>query len=612
MKKSVLRIMRSLDENQCAPEYATNQLTVEIRFAEIQTDIREIHVRIYDSSLRLMGADTFCNKQGRRLRNVSLHPMSADYWNEGEYTILVYRNNQPLWQVQAWLYKAYEKWHTLTPEKPTEEFHFFACELCFSNWWQTLDLTQYDVQTIRQLIRTLYRISDQQQQTTCLFVAGPSEKARTFATSVLATYLSGDQPEACFHLPVERLQNGQVSWSEILVRAETCRVLLADMNGLEYNLQTDHLLTMLDLLTRRNVYPGKRIICYGTREDLITFQYGHEWPDEILNTEHLFQLSSETRPEEPEEKTEPAENPVSAEQDDCRQTAEQELEELVGLRRLKTELAEVRLTAAFLKERRTLQLETDPENRNHMIFLGNPGTGKTTVARLIGRLFHQMGLLSGGHTVETNRAELIGEYIGSTEQRIKEAIAQARGGVLFIDEAYTLVQPAPDSKDFGKEVIHALLPVLSEPDPDLIVILAGYADKMQQMLQSNNGLNDRFPIKLHFDDYTPDELTEIARRYLQKRNFQLTDEAETRLTRMMEKAFRTKDIHFGNGRWVHNIVTHGILKNMARRVMSESHPTDIPELFRTIETCDVEMAEHRFLDEKSRTLHPLPRIGFRA
>lgn len=218
-------------------------------------------------------------------------------------------------------------------------------------------------------------------------------------------------------------------------------------------------------------------------------------------------------------------------------------------------------------------LQTNNEQRNHMLFLGNPGTGKTTVAKLVGEIYHNMGLLSKGHTVETNRSKLVGEYIGMTEKKTLEAIEEARGGVLFIDEAYTLVSHESDTKDFGKEILNALLTVLSEPQPDMIVILAGYEDKMMNMMKTNPGLKDRFPLTFHFDDYSAEELMEMACRTLKAGNYRLTDDAHKCLNTLIEKAAANRNEYFGNGRWVHNLIYQGIIKSMARRVMASS-PTE--------------------------------------
>ena len=294
--------------------------------------------------------------------------------------------------------------------------------------------------------------------------------------------------------------------------------------------------------------------------------------------------------------------------------AERELEAMVGLQRLKDDMKEARMMAMFNKKRAEMCLQTDGEQRNHMLFLGNPGTGKTTVAKLVGQMYHSMGLLSKGHTVETNRSKLVGEYIGTTEKKTLDAIEEARGGVLFIDEAYTLVSHESDTKDFGKEVLNALLTVLSEPEPDMIIILAGYEDKMAAMMKTNPGLKDRFPLTFHFDDYSAGELMEMACRTLEAGNYRLTDEAHRCLASLIEKAAAQRDEYFGNGRWVHNLINQGIIKSMARRVMSGSAAVkniDI-SLLCDIQEADIIEAERNFLNLKtSRISSPRP-IGFRA
>lgn len=293
-------------------------------------------------------------------------------------------------------------------------------------------------------------------------------------------------------------------------------------------------------------------------------------------------------------------------------SAETRLENMIGLSGLKKDMAEARIMALFTKQRKALGLDTTSDNRHHMLFLGNPGTGKTTVAKLVGEMYRDMGLLSIGHTVEMDRSKLVGEFIGHTEKNTVEAIEQARGGVLFIDEAYTLTNNSKDSNDFGKEVINALLTVLSEPDPDMIVILAGYEDKMQELLATNPGLQERFPLKFYFEDYTKEELLEIAHYVCHNRNFKLTPAADQRLSELIEKTLLCKDEHFGNGRWIHNLIEHGIIKYMAKRVMSAPHIPDDRELFCLIEESDVIETEQKFLHNKSIKIVPHTRIGFTA
>lgn len=293
--------------------------------------------------------------------------------------------------------------------------------------------------------------------------------------------------------------------------------------------------------------------------------------------------------------------------------AEKELEEIIGLKKVKDDMKEARMMSMFNKKRTEMSLQKNKECINHMLFLGNPGTGKTTVANLVGKIYHNIGLLSKGHTVETNRAKLVGEYIGMTEKNTLEAIEEARGGVLFIDEAYTLIQTKDNgTKDFGKEVINTLLPVLSEPNPDMIIIMAGYQDKMTAMLKTNPGLKDRFPLAFTFEDYTKDELMEIACGLLKSENYQLTKEAYNRLYMLIDKAVSNKDEYFGNGRWIHNLINQGIIKSMTKRVMQTKQSEMSIETLCKIEETDIIEAEYHYLE--SRCLRELsPRaIGFRA
>lgn len=248
-------------------------------------------------------------------------------------------------------------------------------------------------------------------------------------------------------------------------------------------------------------------------------------------------------------------------------TAEQRLAEMVGLRRLKEEIAQARTLTRFARLRKRVGLEKITENRHHMLFLGNPGTGKTTVAKLIGEIYHDMGVLSKGHTIVADRSKLIGEFIGESESKVCNIIEEARGGVLFIDEAYTLFVGSNDNKDYGRRVVETLLPILSEPDPDMIIIFAGYEDKMQRLLSFNPGLNDRFPLHFHFDDFTADDLMDIMKGLCNERNYTLCEGTQEVMKDVIDGVLRDKNEHFGNGRWVHNFFEQGIVKAMAEHVM---------------------------------------------
>ncbi len=288
-----------------------------------------------------------------------------------------------------------------------------------------------------------------------------------------------------------------------------------------------------------------------------------------------------------------------------------ELEEMVGLQSLKEALSTDFCRMRFNEQRRRLGLPVGTEAARHVIFTGNPGTGKTTVARLLGKIYHALGLLSKGEVISTERRELVGEYIGQTEEKLNALLRRARGNVLFIDEAYSLCTDTDDRRDYGHRVVEGLLSVLTEPRPDMLVVLAGYEEEMERLLQSNPGLRSRFPYHYHFADYDAGELMQIARRLLGREDYRLTPEAEALLRETVEDTLLRKDRYFANARWMNQFIVSGILPAMARRVM-EGGPADEAELFRTVERADVEEAVRRQASLMSVARSSRPRIGFKA
>jgi AAA+ superfamily predicted ATPase len=198
----------------------------------------------------------------------------------------------------------------------------------------------------------------------------------------------------------------------------------------------------------------------------------------------------------------------------------------------------------------------------HLAFIGNPGTGKTTVARYIGKIYKAMGLLSKGQLIETNRAGLVGRYVGETAKITQEVIDSAIGGVLFIDEAYTL---ASDIKgDYGREAIDTILIAMENNRDNLVVIVAGYDNLMEKFFESNPGLKSRVNTKIHFDDYTTDELCEIFISMCEAKQFKVTDGAMAKLRKLFDNVNRAE---FGNGRGVRNIFER-VTKNQAKRIVA--------------------------------------------
>ena len=223
----------------------------------------------------------------------------------------------------------------------------------------------------------------------------------------------------------------------------------------------------------------------------------------------------------------------------------------------------------------------------HMIFTGNPGTGKTTIAKHIGEIYHSIGVLSSGHVIVTDRTKLVGEFIGATEKNTLNAINSASGGVLFIDEAYNLFTESDNKRDFGMRVIETLLTCLGSDDSDLIVILAGYTGEMKEMLEANPGMKSRFPYVFQFEDYTPEQLMQIGKKVLEEEHYEMTQEAERKLAKYIINEYDHKDEHFGNGRFVTRLITTQIIPSLSRRLLTKPIDEIGLEEMKTIEACDI-------------------------
>ena len=251
------------------------------------------------------------------------------------------------------------------------------------------------------------------------------------------------------------------------------------------------------------------------------------------------------------------------------------LDALIGLNDIKRQVRDHAKYIQFLQLRKDKGYEEKDEINVHSVFIGNPGTGKTTVAKKMGRLYKKMGLLSKGHVHEVDRVDLVGEYIGQTAPKVKEAIEKARGGVLFIDEAYALARSNDDTKDFGREVIEILVKEMSNGAGDMAVIVAGYPKEMQHFLDSNPGLKSRFKLYFEFSDYLPQELAEIAQYACSEKGVKLTPEAKKAINEIITKAYRNRDRSFGNARFVYDLIEKSKVK-LGLRVMSGENPTELP------------------------------------
>ncbi len=244
------------------------------------------------------------------------------------------------------------------------------------------------------------------------------------------------------------------------------------------------------------------------------------------------------------------------------QGAIEELKTLVGLGQVKSLVFEIFAYAEIQKKREKAGLLNEKAVL-HMILKGNPGTGKTTIARIVGKLLFEAGILQKGHVVEVERADLVGEYIGHTAQRTRDQIRKAQGGILFIDEAYSLCRGG--DKDFGKECVDCIVKGMEDTAKDTVFILAGYPFEMEQFLRSNPGLRSRFPIHLEFPDYSVEELMKIADLMLRKRDYRLAPDAYPALERIIRDKLSEETVP-ANARLVRNLIEKAIRRQAVRLV----------------------------------------------
>ena len=256
--------------------------------------------------------------------------------------------------------------------------------------------------------------------------------------------------------------------------------------------------------------------------------------------------------------------------------------ELVGLVPVKTRIREI--AALLLVDRLRRQFELTSQTPTlHMCFTGNPGTGKTTVAMRMGQILKRLGYVREGHLVTVTRDDLVGQYIGHTAPKTKEVIKKAMGGVLFIDEAYYLYKPE-NERDYGAESIEILLQVMENNRDDLVVILAGYKDKMDKFFQSNPGMRSRIAHHVDFPDYQPEELLAIAELMLADQNYHFSPSAREAFTRYL--GLRMTLEHFANARSVRNALDRARLRQANRLFGRRASPITREDLM-TLDAEDI-------------------------
>lgn len=269
----------------------------------------------------------------------------------------------------------------------------------------------------------------------------------------------------------------------------------------------------------------------------------------------------------------------------------QELDDLIGLEGVKKEVDQIinlikyqKKAEEFGEKRQAMSL--------HLVFYGNPGTGKTTVARLLGKIYKALGVLSLGQLIEVDRSRLVAGYVGQTAEKTQKMIDEAMGGILFIDEAYTLTHGKGEN-DFGQEAVDTILKAMEDHRDDFIVIVAGYPDLMKEFVSSNPGLKSRFNQYINFEDYTPEQLREIFYLYCNKNGFRLGDGCGEYLLCFFTELYDNRAEEYANGRDVRNYFEH-VQRMLANRVSAKIDSITREEL-KTIELIDLKLAK----EEKS-------------
>lgn len=249
----------------------------------------------------------------------------------------------------------------------------------------------------------------------------------------------------------------------------------------------------------------------------------------------------------------------------------QELGDLIGLPKVKNEIVTLTNLVKIMQIRKERNLPVPPMSL-HLVFTGNPGTGKTTVARIIAQIYKEMGLLSKGHLVEVDRSGLVAGYVGQTALKVKEMVEKSMGGVLFIDEAYSL-SSGNDQGDFGREAIDTILKAMEDYREDFVVIVAGYPEKMIRFIASNPGLQSRFNKYIQFEDYSHNELFLIMRKMCKDNCFSISEDGEIYLKKMFHTVEKHHFEKFGNARGVRNIFEKA-LSAQANRIAGQGYLTD--------------------------------------
>ncbi|MBR6403104.1 MAG: AAA family ATPase [Eubacterium sp.] len=262
-----------------------------------------------------------------------------------------------------------------------------------------------------------------------------------------------------------------------------------------------------------------------------------------------------------------------------------DVDSMIGLGNVKKEIHDM-VNMILINEMRRRKGLKSPVMSRHLVFTGNPGTGKTTIARAIGQIYKTLGILERGHMIETDRSGMVAGYMGQTAEKVNEVVNRAMGGILFIDEAYSLV--SDNEGDYGQEAINTLLKLMEDNRDNLVVIVAGYTNEMENFINSNPGLRSRFNRYIHFKDYSDDELLQIFKGYVNQQDYNLEEGSDDIILKAISKLRANEIDNFGNARSVRNYFEN-VITNQANRLMSDSGVSSEMDELMLIKCCDLDI-----------------------
>lgn len=333
------------------------------------------------------------------------------------------------------------------------------------------------------------------------------------------------------------------------------------------------ILPTADCIKAEKQFPTKLVLSFPART--VVLRNFTQRDDFIMELDQIKSFPQQTNPQTTAETVTAGTNIKTPEENPM-----EKLDSLIGLEPVKQEIIKLRNYASVMQLRRKENLPVSGLTL-HTIFEGNPGTGKTSVARIMASILKENGILESGHLVETDRSGLVGEYVGQTAMKTNRVIDKAINGVLFVDEAYMLSEGG--TNDYGKEAIATLLKRMEDDRERLVVILAGYSQNMERFLDSNPGLRSRFTRKIIFPDYSPAELVEIFKHFCKNNGYILEPEAEKHLLNLMMRKTVSLDVRSGNARFARNIFETAI-QNQATRLAGNINNVDELKL---IQKCDL-------------------------